>query len=149
MNRRYFDMDNVLVDFGSGIAKLDSKTIEEYARMLDEVPCIFSLLEPMSAAIESVHKLAVMYEVYILSTAPWKNPSAWADKVAWVTKYFDGVFQKRMILTHHKDFLKEVFQIDNRPKHGADSFDGEYIQFGSDEFPDWPAVVEYLNNKAD
>lgn len=149
MNRRYFDMDNVLVDFGSGIAKLDSKTIEEYARMLDEVPCIFSLLEPMSAAIESVHKLAVMYEVYILSTAPWKNPSAWADKVAWVTKYFDGVFQKRMILTHHKDFLKEVFQIDNRPKHGADSFDGEYIQFGSDEFPDWPAVVEYLKNKAD
>ena len=41
MKRIYFDMDNVLVDFASGIAKLDAKTIKEYAGKLDEVPGIF------------------------------------------------------------------------------------------------------------
>lgn len=28
----------------------------------------------------AVHKLAAVYDVFILSTAPWKNPSAWSDK---------------------------------------------------------------------
>ncbi|MBR0500901.1 MAG: hypothetical protein IJJ72_07905 [Bacteroidales bacterium] len=149
MKRLYFDMDNVLVDFASGIAKLDAKTIKEYAGKLDEVPGIFSLMEPMPGAIDAVHQLAEKFDVYILSTAPWKNPSAWADKVAWVTRYFDDVFHKRLILSHHKDFLKGDFLIDDRPKHGAESFDGEWIQFGSDEFPNWPAVMDYLCGRAD
>ena len=148
MKRLYFDMDNVLVDFASGITKLDAKSIEEYTGRLDEVPGIFALMEPVPGAIEAVHKLAEKYDVYILSTAPWKNPSAWADKVAWVTKYFDDVFHKRLIPSHHKDLLKGDFLIDDRPKHGADNFEGEWIQFGGDRFPDWATVVDYLNQKA-
>ena len=140
-------MDNVLVDFASGIAKLDAKTPAEYSGRLDEVPGIFALLEPMPGAIEAVHRLAKKYDVYILSTAPWKNPSAWADKVAWVTKYLDDVFHKRLILSHHKDLLKGDFLIDDRPKHGADTFEGEWIQFGSDSYPDWPSIVFYLESK--
>ena len=125
MKRIYFDMDNVLVDFASGIDKLDAKSMSYYEGRLDEVPGIFSLMEPMPGALESVHKLAKLYDVYILSTAPWKNPSAWADKVVWVTKYFDDVFHKRLILSHRKDLLKGDFLIDDRPKHGAESFGGE------------------------
>ena len=144
MKRLFFDMDNVLVDFASGIAKLDTKTIDAFAGRLDEVPGIFALMEPRPGAIEAVHKLAEKYDVYILSTAPWKNPSAWADKVAWVTKYFDDVFHKRLILSHRKDLLKGDYLIDDRPKHGADSFEGEWIQFGSKKYPNWESVLSYL-----
>ena len=142
--RLFFDMDNVLVDFQSGIDRLDASTAKEYEGRLDEVPGIFTLMDPMPGAIEAVHRLAEKYDVYILSTASWKNPSAWADKVAWVTKYLDDVLHKRLILSHHKDFVMGDYLIDDRPKHGADTFEGEWIQFGSERFPDWKAVLKYL-----
>lgn len=142
--RLFFDMDNVLVDFESGINKLDEATKKAYEGRLDEVPSIFSLMEPMPGAIEAVHKLAEVYDVFILSTAPWKNPSAWSDKVEWVTKYLDDVFHKRMIITHRKDLVEGDYLIDDRGKNGTSEFKGEWIQFGSEQFPDWDAVLSYL-----
>lgn len=149
--RLYFDMDNVLVDFASGIAKLSDDVKKEYEGKLDEVPGIFSLMEPMDGAIEAVNTLKEDYDVYILSTAPWLNPSAWTDKVLWVQKYFgagkDSTFYKRMIITHNKHFNKGDILIDDRPNNGTEHFEGEWIQFGSPEFPDWKTVVDYLKNK--
>ena len=37
----YVDMDNVLVDFPSGIAKLDASTRDKFAEDLDEVQAYF------------------------------------------------------------------------------------------------------------
>ncbi|MDI9551957.1 MAG: 5' nucleotidase, NT5C type [Candidatus Cryptobacteroides sp.] len=144
MKRVYLDMDNVLVDFASGIAKIDEATRREYADRLEEVPGIFALMDPIPGAINAVHALVEEYDVYILSTAPWKNPSAWADKVTWVTKYLDDVLHKRLILSHHKDLLKGDYLIDDRSKNGAERFEGEWIQFGSEQFPDWESVLDYL-----
>ena len=79
-------MDNVLVDFQSGISKLSKEVINEYESNLDEVPNIFSLMEPLEGAIDSFKILSQRYDTYILSTAPWKNSSAWTDKVKWVQK---------------------------------------------------------------
>lgn len=148
MKRLFFDMDNVLVDFSSGIAKLDEKTKSQYEDHLDDVPGIFSLMEPLPGAIEAVHLLKEKFDVYILSTAPWDNPSAWADKVSWVTKYLDDVFHKRLILSHQKDLLIGDFLIDDRDKHGAEDFRGEWIHFGSERFPTWDSVIDYLLPKA-
>ena len=148
MKRLFFDMDNVLVDFESGIKRLDQTTKTEYEGRLDEVPGIFSLMDPMPGAIEAVHQLAQHYDVFILTTAPWKNPSAWSDKVTWVTKYFDDVFHKRIIITHWKDLCRGDYLIDDRDKNGSSDFSGEWIHFGSERFPDWQSVLDYLMPKA-
>ncbi len=137
-------MDGVLVDFQSGIDKLSEEVKKEYEGRLDEVPGIFSLMDPMPGAINAVHKLAKHYDVYILSTAPWNNPTAANDKVAWVTRYLDDVFHKRMVITHCKNLCKGDFLIDDREKNGAGQFEGEWIHFGSARFPDWDSVLEYL-----
>ena len=52
----YIDMDNVLVDFPTGIARITDKQREEFDGRLDEVPGIFSLMDPMPSAIDSFKK---------------------------------------------------------------------------------------------
>jgi len=140
----YIDMDNVLVDFPSGIEKLDKKTKDKFLDNYDEVPGIFSLMEPMKDAVASFNLLADKYDTYILSTAPWKNPSAWSDKLLWVQKLIGAKAYKRLIISHHKNMNKGHYLIDDREKNGAGDFEGELIQFGSDKFKDWQAVLEYL-----
>ena len=137
-------MDYVLVDFPSGISKLSQEVINEYESNLDEVPNIFSLMEPLEGAIDSFKILSQRYDTYILSTAPWKNSSAWSDKVKWVQKYLGESAYKRLILTHHKNLNHGDYLIDDRTKNGAGEFKGELIQFGTDKFPDWKSVCSYL-----
>jgi hypothetical protein len=36
------------------------------------------------------------------------------------------------------------YLIDDRTKNGAGEFKGELIHFGTDKFPDWDSVLEYL-----
>lgn len=142
----YIDMDNVIVDFQSGIDKLSDKEQVKYEDRLDDVPGIFSLMVPMKNAIESVEKLSKIFDVYLLSTAPWDNPSAWSDKVIWVKKYLGEVAYKRLILSHHKNLNKGDYLIDDRTKNGADKFEGKHIHFGKGQFKDWKTVMNYLLN---
>jgi len=144
----YIDMDNVLVDFASGIEKLDDQTKEEFQDDLDDVPGIFSLMDPMPMAVEAFQELSSLFDTYILSTAPWDNRSAWSDKLDWVKKHLGKSAYKRLILTHHKDLNRGDFLVDDRDKNGADQFQGELIKFGSEKFSDWEAVLHYLRQQA-
>ena len=143
----YVDMDNVLVDFPSGIDRTPKEIQAKYDDRLDEVPGIFSLMDPMPHAIESYNYLASHFDTYILSTAPWNNPSAWSDKLLWVQKYLGESAYKRLILSHHKNLNDGHYLIDDRTKNGADRFSGEHIHFGTEKFPDWISVVRYLKEK--
>jgi len=143
----YIDMDNVLVDFSSGISRLDKETKRKYKGRLDEVPDIFSLMDPIEQSVDSFKKLAQVFDTYILSTAPWENPSAWSDKLAWVKKYLGKSAHKRLILSHHKNLNIGDYLIDDRTSNGVDKFMGEHIHFRSQNFPDWISVVSYLLTK--
>lgn len=154
----FVDMDGVLVNFQSGIDKLDEATKREYAddgqgkAHYDDVPGIFATIDPMPGALDAVRTLQAMgYDLYILSTAPWGNPSAWADKVAWVTKHLDDVFHKKMIVTHCKGLLaaqEGAYLIDDRTGHGASDFGERHILFGQELFPDWTSVVDFFRQLA-
>ena len=148
----YIDMDGVLVDFKSAYGRLTTWEKNTYNPAnddpedanYDEVPDIYSRMEPMDGAIAAYEKLSQVYETYILSTAPWENPTAWSDKLEWVKRHLGKTAHKRLILSHNKQLNKGDYLIDDRDKNGANKFDGELICFGSYEFPDWNSVLRYL-----
>lgn len=143
----YIDMDNVLVDFPTGIARISPELQAQFEGHLDDVPGIFSLMDPMESAIESYARLSTVFETYILSTAPWDNPSAWSDKLLWVKRHLGNHAYKRLMLSHHKNLHLGDYLVDDRTKNGADKFQGEHIHFGTARFPDWSAVVLYLESQ--
>ena len=140
----YFDMDNVLVDFPSAFSKIDPNLLVEFEGRLDEIPNIFSLMEPLNGALEAFQILSKKFDSYILSTAPWENSSAWSDKNEWVKKYLGDAAHKRLILSHNKRLNIGDYLIDDRTANGAGQFMGEHIHFGSERFPDWASVLRYL-----
>ena len=146
--RLYVDMDGVLVDFDSGVNRLDALTRAAYAGHFEDAPGLYALMDPMPGAIDALNRLTQKFDVYILSTAPWDNPSGWSDKLNWVKQHLGTYFKKRLILSHRKDLLRGDFLIDDWDKHGASDFQGEWIQFGSQKFPDWDAVEKYLDSKS-
>ena len=141
----YFDMDNVLVDFHSALSRFSEGTLKKYEGKEDEIPGVFSKMDPMPGAIQAYQYLAQKYDSYILSTAPWNNPTAWIDKLNWVKKHLGEPAHKRLILTHHKNLNLGHYLIDDRTANGAANFQGEHILFGKGKFSDWDAVVSYLD----
>ena len=159
----YIDMDNVLVDFKTGIARVPTKVMEQQEKdeegnytNLDEIQGIFSLMDPVPGAIEAFKLLDQHHHVYILSTAPWKNHSAWSDKVAWVQLHIGKVegepAYKRLILSHNKQLNKGDYLIDDRLANGAGAWGDRLIHFGSKDakeersgrFPNWQSVIDHF-----
>ena len=139
------DMDGVLVNFQSGIDAMPEELIHEYDGHLDDVPGIFSKMKPMDGAINAFKELAKNYEVYICSTAPWENPTAWSDKLKWVKKYLGEEAYKRLTLTHNKHLVIGDYLIDDRTANGADRFKGKHLYFGPDgDYANWQAILDYF-----
>ncbi|MDR1088165.1 MAG: hypothetical protein LBL23_02675 [Coriobacteriales bacterium] len=148
MKSIFFDMDGVLVDYAGGRAYASQYELKIVSGDLARIPGIFARLDPLPGALDAVAQLSRSYECHVLSTAPWENSSAWTDKVNWIFKYFgsskDSAFFQRINITHDKGMFTGDYLIDDRAKHGVVRFSGEWIEFGSSEFPNWQAVLDYL-----
>lgn len=144
----YIDMDDTIVDFVDAMKhKMTPEEKALYGNHPDDCPGLFSRMLAFDGAKEAVLRLMENFDVYILSTAPWKNPSAWMDKVIWIQTHFGKALEKRLIISHHKNLCHGDYLIDDRPNHGASEFNGEWIQIHSSKFPNWDSVVEYLESK--
>lgn len=142
----YIDLDNTITDFNNGWRKLSPEAQKEYEGHLWDAPGFFAGLEPVSGAVKAFRYLSQKYDTYILSSAPYNNPTAWSDKVQWVEKYLGVPAFRRLILSHHKNLNYGDYLIDDSKTNGAAEFMGTHIQFGTVPFKTWDDVVEYFEH---
>ena len=134
--RIFIDMDGVLANFEKAAAQ--HPDIKRPDLHLD-----FSKFEPMPGAIEAVEKIIAMgHDVFIATTPPWNNPSAWGQKRDWVEEHLPQL-KRKMFLTHRKDLLKGDILIDDSTYRGQRDFEGEFMHFGKHGM-DWPYVTETI-----
>jgi 5'-nucleotidase len=139
------DMDGVLCDFDKRAKELEFQGFK--GSKLFSHPEAYKDLEEIEGASDAWNRLQEKYDTYILSTPPWSNPLAWAEKRIWVDKFLGKSANKKLILCHNKGIVKGDFLIDDRIANGVADFGGEHIHFGTENFPSWKEVLEYLGVK--
>lgn len=151
----YVDLDGVLAEFPEKLSDVDSSIADSCRQWCEETgehhsdfEGLFATLKTMEGADDAIYRLTQKFEIYILSTAPWKNVSSFTDKRIWVEKNLPSLPKKRLLLSYNKSLMRGKYLIDDRPKNGALEFgeyDGqEWIHFGSEKFPDWKVILDYL-----
>jgi 5'-nucleotidase len=138
----YIDLDGVCADYDKAKLLLNDPNHDPHEGKVPEG--FFCGLEIVDGAVEALKELSDYYDLYFLSTPQWSNPSCWMEKRIWVEEKFGELMFKKLILTHNKGLLKGDYLIDDRTTNGVESFEGKHIHFGSDEFPTWQEVKEYL-----
>ena len=133
------DLDGVMANFEK--AAMGNSHMRNKAGFFED-------LELIAGAKLAMIRLSRYFEMHIVSTSPWSNPSAASEKYRWVQKNLGKMAFKRLTLTHSKDRFRAHFIIDDRIKNGISAFEGEHIHIFTDpRFMTWEAVTEYLIEK--
>ncbi|WDI42179.1 5' nucleotidase, NT5C type [Bremerella sp. P1] len=112
------------------------------------VPGFFRSLAPIDGAIASLNELRDLFDVYVLTAPSTRNPHSYSEKRIWIEEHFDYPFTKKLILCPNKGLLKGDYLVDDHVTgKGQDAFEGTLIEFGSNDFPDWHAVLTFLKKR--
>ncbi len=104
----------------------------------------FLNLEPIPDALESYKKLGEFYDMWILTRPSVPNPLCYTEKRVWIEKHLGIETCDRLIISPDKTLFKGDYLIDDNIHKG---FEGEMIQIGTPDFPDWKTITNYLLNK--
>lgn len=144
----FIDMDDVLCHFESEKEKLRQSNPE--IEFPQSQIGFFENLPPIEYAIDSVKEMITSdkFDPYILTAPSILNPHCYSEKRLWVEKYFGLEFVEKLIICSNKGLLKGAVLIDDYTSgRGQENFQGELIHYGSDTYPGWLAVMNYLNAK--
>jgi len=142
----YIDMDGVLCDFNKAVESHPLKN--KYKNRVDCIPGIYKDLDPIPGAIEAFEYLWDAFDVYILSTPPWRNPDGWIHKKEWIEKHIPKA-KRRLILSHHKNLNKGDYLIDDSHYRGQPEFEGEWLHFNTPDFPNWASILLHFSGIMD
>ena len=147
--RIFIDMDGVLCNFNKAMLSrfLQNRNLKELT-IEQEYPQskvgFFLNLEEMPDAIESFKKLQEKYDVWILTRPSFMNVQCYTEKAQWVMNHLGFDVLKQTIMAGNKSLLKGDYLIDDMNTDHQSEFEGQWIEFGSDRFPNWKSVIDYL-----
>jgi len=139
--RIYIDMDDTLCDFTGEFIK--NKDVVKYPQSKYG---FFLRLEPLPGAIDGLFHLAKNFDIWILTRPSIMNPLSYTEKRVWVENHLGMEMVNKLILSPDKSLFKGDYLIDD---HEHPGFEGNWLHFGSRDFPDWKSILEYFKDKTD
>ena len=150
----YFDLDGVIVDLEKEVLKhypgFNDLDISDQAKhdLFESIciknPQVFKDAEPMDGAIDCIHQLFPLFDIYFLSTPMWAVPESFTYKRLWVEEHLGDMALKRLILSHRKDLNNGSFIVDDRTANGVDKFAGFHIHYGQGHFSNMKNVLKFF-----
>jgi 5'-nucleotidase len=146
----FVDIDGVVADFGSGLECVARKDWAGYKHPW-HAPGFYRGLYPMPGALDAVRRLKTNFHVYFLSTGSASNAACFTEKIEWIAEHFGPDMIDNVILTARKDLIAvpggvPFYLVDDRLTNGAANFQGNFIHFGSEQFPNWESVLTHLGS---
>jgi 5'(3')-deoxyribonucleotidase len=136
----FIDMDDTIADYTANVKKY--KTLNPTQPFPQAQWGFFLELEPLPGAIESIKYLVeIGHDVRFLSRPSTKNYNCYSEKAYWISKFLGPEWVDKLILSCDKSIVKGDILIDDQGGFGQEEFEGKWIRFGSDEFPDWTSVM--------
>lgn len=144
----YVDMDFVLCDYASGFAEHQQRFPE--LRFPQSQPGLYLNLKPIQGAIDVYCWLTQQPELkmFILTSPSLKNPHSYSEKRLWVEHHLGFEAVNNLIITPNKGLNRGDYLIDdNATGKGQEQFEGQLLQFGTNEFPNWQSIRSYFEVK--
>ena len=138
----YVDLDGVLADFITAFVR--ERELNPEQPYPQSQYGFFMNLEPIKDSIESFKMLEEHFDMWILTRPSVQNPLCYTEKAIWVREKLGLDIQRKTIMCCDKSLLKGDFLIDDTTDYGQTDFEGRFIHFVTDKFPDWKTVVNYL-----
>lgn len=139
----YIDMDDTLFDFRSAYnAALDACPDIQYPQSQYGFFTKLKLLPDANWAYEELKK---EHRVYFLTAPSVMNPLCYTEKRISIEENFGIAACNALIFATDKSLLRGDILIDDRvDSNKQNEFQGELIQYGSENFPNWRAIVQYI-----
>lgn len=138
----YIDMDGTLCDFFGPFLK--SRQENPSLEFPHSKIGYFKELLPLPGAIDAFNELKKYYDVWILTRPSFKNIHCFTEKAEWVLEYLGYDSLEKLVICGDKSLLKGDYLIDDNGQNGQGEFEGEWIHFDTDKYPDWDSVLKYL-----
>lgn len=141
----YIDMDGVLSNYRDAlITELEKNPKQKYPQSRWG---FFIELKPIKDAIQSFNLLNEHFDVYIVTKPSIHNINSYTEKAYWILNNLGQEVLKKTIFTCDKSKLKGDYLIDDYHNANQSEFQGEWIHFNSQDFPDWRTVIDYILKK--
>jgi 5'-nucleotidase len=135
----YVDMDGVLCDYKSAFIEARQRT-PEIIYPQSQLGFFMNLKPlPMAYDMDMYFKI---FDTYILTRPSVKNPLCYTEKRLWIEKYLGMKYCEKLIITPNKSLNKGDYLVDDN----FWKFDGKLLLLGSEEFPSYSHVYQYLIN---
>jgi len=141
----YIDIDDTLADLKTAHSK--AKRVNPNMTYPQAEYGFYANLLPLDGAVDSVRWFleSAEFDPYILTAPSIKNPMSYTEKRVWVEKYLGMEMVERLIISPNKSLLRGNYLIDDNVEgKGQEGFEGEVLQYGSQQYPSWKAVMNYF-----